>query len=89
METFARDFRFNSWTTRFITFIGVMIYTLMHTSIITLEMFTLHVVIVSSEESIISFLVYNNVTELKISVFKKVDINGLFQYTCNDMVERF
>jgi hypothetical protein len=55
----------------------------------TLEMFTLHVVIASSEESLISFLFYNNFTELKISVFKKVDINGLYQYLCNDSVERF
>lgn len=54
--------------------IGMIIYTTFHSYIITMEMFTLHVAITSSEESVLSFLFYNNFTELKITVFKKVDI---------------
>lgn len=51
-------------------------------------MFTLHVAITSAEESVFSFLFYNNFTELKITVFKKVDVPGLYQYASNDSVER-
>jgi hypothetical protein len=67
----------------------MIFYTIIHSYIITLEMFTLHVAITSSEESVFSFLFYNNFTELKITVFKKVDVLGLYQYACNDSIERF
>ena len=69
--------------------IGMTVYTIIHSYIITLEMFTLHVAITSSEESVFSFLFYNNFTELKITVFKKVDVPALYQYACNDSIERF
>ena len=64
------------------------IYTWVHALLLTLEMFTLHVAITSSDDSVFSFLFYNNFSELKITVFKKVDTAGLYQYSVNDAVER-
>lgn len=64
------------------------IYVTLHSYVITLDMFTIHVAMVASEESVLSFLFYNNFTEIKITVFKKVDTKGLYQYACNDSVER-
>lgn len=96
-ENIARDFYQASFTTsggsgwfgrKGIDVIGMTIYTIMHAALLTLEMFTLHVAITSSEESVFSFLFYNNFTELKITVFKKVDVAGLYQYAANDSVER-
>lgn len=51
-------------------------------------MFTLHVVLTSSPESIFSFIFYNNFTEIKITVFKKTNLAGYYSYACNDAVER-
>ena len=78
---FLKDTRFNRLNTPIMIvadILGMIIYTCIHSYIITLEMFTLHVAITSSEESVLSFLFYNNFTELKITVFKKVDIPGLY-----------
>lgn len=69
--------------------IMMILYTSIHSYIYVLEMFTIHVALTSTEESVLSFLFYNNFTELKISVFKKVDPASLFQYTVNDCLERF
>jgi len=63
-------------------------YTAFHAMLLTLEMFTIHVALTSSDDSVFSFLFYNNFAELKITVFKKVDVPGLYQYACNDGVER-
>ena len=67
----------------------MIIYTTLHSFILIIEMFTLHVAINSNGESVLSFVFYNNFTELKITVFKKVDVPGLYQYAANDSVERF
>lgn len=69
--------------------LGLMMYTCAHSFVLCLEMFTLHVVLTSSPESIFSFLFYNNFTEIKITVFKKCDAASLFTYAANDSVERF
>lgn len=51
---------------------GVIIYGVVHSFILSMEMFTIHVVITSgSIESIYSFLFYNNFSEIKMFVFKK------------------
>ena len=52
-------------------------------------MFTIHVVLTSNASTIWSFLLYNCVTEMKISVFKKCDGPALYNYAVNDTVERF
>ena len=78
VENFARDFYQGTVYMKLLDIVGMIGYSTMHAYIITLEMFTLHVAITSSEESVFSFLFYNNFTELKITVFKKVDIPGLY-----------
>ena len=54
--------------------IGLLVYSCMHSIILCIEMFTIHVVLTSSFESLFSFLFYNNLCEIKITVFKKCDI---------------
>lgn len=88
IENFARGFYQGTKKDRLVDTVAMIVYVTIHSYILTLEMFTLHVVITSSEESVFSFLFYNNFTELKITVFKKVDIPGLYQYACNDSIER-
>ena len=51
--------------------ISMIIYGTAHSFILAMEMFTMHVVLTSSNESIYSFLFYNNFSELKTVVFKK------------------
>jgi Eukaryotic membrane protein family len=68
--------------------IGLLGYSVIHSFILAMEMFTLHVVLTSSPESVFSFIFYNNFSEIKITVFKKTDLKGYFQYACNDGVER-
>jgi hypothetical protein len=89
MENFSRAMKTRNGLDWIIASFGVMIYSLIHSFILTMEMFTLHVVLTSSPPSIYSFLFYNNFTEVKITVFKKCDAFGLYQYACNDSVERF
>jgi len=72
-----------------VSVIGLLLYTSLHSLILCLEMFTLHVVLTSSFESLFSFLFYNNLCEIKITVFKKCDVQGLYTYASNDSVERF
>ena len=69
--------------------LGLFVYSTLHGLILCMEMFTLHVGLTSSPDSILSFLFYNNFGEVKITVFKKCDIAGLYQYANNDVVERF
>jgi hypothetical protein len=79
LENFARDFYMNYPIFRkFLDIIALIVYVWVHSCLLTLEMFTLHVALTSSEDSIFSFLFYNNFTELKITVFKKVDTAGLY-----------
>jgi hypothetical protein len=78
----------HSYAKRFIDIASVIAYATFHSLLLTMEMFTIHVALTSSDDSVFSFLFYNNFTELKITVFKKVDIPGLYQYACNDGVER-
>ena len=95
VENLSRDFYMLSSNnslkgilTRVLDVLALTIYVWIHSCLLVLEMFTLHVALTSSEDSIFSFLFYNNFAELKITVFKKVDIAGLYKYACNDGVER-
>lgn len=58
--------------------LAVIAYACCHSMLLTMEMFTIHVALTSSDDSVFSFLFYNNFAELKITVFKKVDIPGLY-----------
>lgn len=95
IENFSRDFYMQAGNNsakgvlvRLLDIIAMTLYVWIHSFVLVLEMFTLHVALTSSEDSILSFLFYNNFAELKITVFKKVDVAGLYQYACNDGVER-
>jgi len=68
--------------------LGLLIYSIIHSGIMLLEMFTLHVILTSSQTDLVSFLFYNQFTEIKISVFKKANIDALYQYAINDGTER-
>lgn len=88
VENFARDFFIGvGGFFKAVDVLAMIIYVTTHGVLLTLEMFTLHVALTSSEESVFAFLFYNNFTELKITVFKKVNSAGLFQYIANDSVE--
>jgi len=78
IENFARGIYQGTWVDKIVDTFSMICYTCIHSSLLILEMFTLHVAISSSEESILNFLFYNNFSELKITVFKKVDIPGLY-----------
>ena len=51
-------------------------------------MFTLHVALTSSSDGIFSFMFYNNFSEVKITVFKKMDAAGVFTTAVSDSAER-
>lgn len=85
IENFARDFHmlqgksnFTSLLRRALDVVAMIAYVFFHSLLLTLEMFTIHVALTSSDDSVFSFLFYNNFAELKITVFKKVDIAGLY-----------
>jgi Eukaryotic membrane protein family len=90
LENFARDLSMPqaSIQWRLTNVIALSVYVFVHSFLLTLEMFTMHVALTSSDDSVFSFIFYNNFAELKITVFKKVDMAGLYQYTSNDGVER-
>lgn len=67
----------------------MLVYGTIHAFILTMEMFTMHVVLGSSMEGVYSFLFYNNFNEIKIYVFKNVTPKTLFEYATVDAVERF
>lgn len=76
VENYARDvYLEKGWL---INTIAVVVYVTIHSFLLTLEMFTLHVALTSSDDSLFSFIFYNNFAELKITVFKKVDAAGLY-----------
>lgn len=88
-ETISEKIMWNPLFDKITAIIVMIIYGTLHSFILAMEMFTMHVVLTSSTESIYSFLFYNNFGEIKITVFKKCDTAGLYQYAANDSVERF
>ena len=52
-------------------------------------MVALNVAINSHNNVLLTLLISNNFTELKISVFKRVEVENLFQIACADACERF
>ena len=67
----------------------MILYTSLHSFVLAMEGFIIHVVLTMSAESALQFVVLNNFGELKISVFKKCGFTELYQYAVNDGVERF
>lgn len=77
-ETIAEKIMWNPLFDKITAIIVMIIYGTIHSFILAMEMFTMHVVLTSSTESIYSFLFYNNFGEIKITVFKKCDTAGLY-----------
>lgn len=67
----------------------LLIFTMLHSWVLTMEMLIIHVVLTQNYSSWFQFCIMNSVVELKISVFKKCDLGGLFDYANNDATDRF
>lgn len=64
-------------------------YNVLHTILLFYQLVTLNVTINSFSNALMTLLLSNQFVEIKGSVFKKFEKEGLFQITCADMVERF
>ncbi len=64
-------------------------YVLVHTLVLFYQVVALSVAINSHNNVLLTLLISNNFTELKINVFKRVEPENLFQISCADAVERF
>lgn len=67
----------------------VSIYIVLHSCLYFAHTATLTVAINSSDKSLVTLVLLNNVAELKAFVFKKFDNRLLFQLACADVAERF
>jgi len=67
----------------------IMIYVVIHSFVLILQLITLNVAVNSFNSSLLALLMSNQFVELKGSVFKKFEPEHLFQLSCSDIVERF
>lgn len=74
--------------TSFYFFLAVF-YVFIHSNVILVQATTLTVAINSHSKALLTIMISNNFVELKGSVFKKFEINNLFQMSCSDIRERF
>lgn len=75
---------------QFILFYGLsVIYLTIHTVVLIYQTISLNVAANSYSNSLLTLLLSNQFAEIKGSVFKKIDREGLFQMSCADVVERF
>ena len=65
------------------------IYVFIHSIIILNQVLTLNVAVNSHNSALLTLVVSTQFVELKGSVFKRFEVNNLFQMSCADMVERF
>ena len=70
-------------------FLLALVYNVMHTILLFYQVVTLNVTVNSFSNALMTLLLSNQFVEIKGSVFKKFEKEGLFQITCADMVERF
>jgi len=77
IENFSRDFQLNSMFRKITATISLMFGTLLHSMVLTMEMFIVHVSLTSSADACFSYVFYNCFGEIKISVFKKCDFGAL------------
>ncbi|KAL4231177.1 Transmembrane anterior posterior transformation protein 1 [Mactra antiquata] len=66
-----------------------IIYVIAHTLLILFQATVLNVAFNSHNKSLLVIMMSNNFVEIKSNLFKKVDINHLYQISCSDMKERF
>ncbi|KAF9071697.1 eukaryotic membrane protein family-domain-containing protein [Rhodocollybia butyracea] len=65
------------------------VYNVLHCIVMVYQLISLNVAVNSYDHALLSLLVSNQFVEIKGSVFKKFEKDGLFQITCADIVERF
>ncbi|KIK67453.1 hypothetical protein GYMLUDRAFT_156434 [Collybiopsis luxurians FD-317 M1] len=65
------------------------VYNVLHCIVMIYQLISLNVAVNSYDHALLSLLVSNQFVEIKGSVFKKFEKDGLFQITCADIVERF
>ncbi|KAJ4483449.1 eukaryotic membrane protein family-domain-containing protein [Lentinula aciculospora] len=70
-------------------FLLATVYTVLHCVVMVYQLISLNVAVNSYDHALLSLLVSNQFVEIKGSVFKKFEKDGLFQITCADIVERF
>lgn len=66
-----------------------LLYLTAHTTTLVYQTIALNVAANSYSNSLVTLLLSNQFAEIKGSVFKKLDREGLFQMSCADVVERF
>lgn len=68
--------------------IALFCYTTMHSVVLTMEMLIIHVVLTLEHSTQFQFVFISSFGEIKISVFKKCDYAGLFDYANADALDR-
>ena len=68
--------------------IALLIYSTLHSVVLTMEMLIIHVVLTLESSSQFQFVFINSFGEIKISAFKKCDYAALFEYANNDSLDR-
>ena len=66
-----------------------LIYNVIHATMLFYQVVTLNVAVNSYSNALLTLLMSNQFVEIKGTVFKKFEKEGLFQLTCADVVERF
>jgi len=66
----------------------ICIYGLIHSFVLVFQLLTLNSIFKSGRDTFLLFLLSNNVAEIKVYVFKKVDTKILYDFTCRDTNER-
>lgn len=75
---------------QFCLFYGLsFLYLTLHTVVLIYQTIALNVAANSYSNSLLTLLLSNQFAEIKGSVFKRIDREGLFQMSCADVVERF
>lgn len=81
--------RDTSWIKFAVFFILSILYLSLHSYILIYQTVSLNVAANSYSNALLTLLLSNQFAELKSSVFKKFDREGLFQITMADLTERF
>jgi hypothetical protein len=64
------------------------IYGILHSFVLIFQLLTLNSIFKSSRDTFLLFLLSNNVAEIKVYVFKRIDKKILYDFTCRDTNER-
>ncbi|KAJ3815861.1 eukaryotic membrane protein family-domain-containing protein [Lentinula aff. lateritia] len=90
LEPLSHRVPFSSHTFRpLVFFLLATVYNVLHCIVMVYQLISLNVAVNSYDNALLSLLISNQFVEIKGSVFKKFEKDGLFQITCADIVERF